>query len=295
DAVLVRLLGGRRAWAGFDRLARRCADEQIPLLAFSGEATPDAELTAASTVPAGVVADAFEYMVQGGVDNTANLLRFVSDTVLRTGFGFAPPMTLPEQGQWHPAGDARPPLDPQRPTIGVVFYRTHWMSGNTDFVATLVEQIEAAGANALPVFCYSLRGSGEDQRVAALDLLAGRVDAVIVTVLASGGSNAADAEHWSVPALEALDVPIIQGICATSSRAAWPARATGLPPLAVAMQVAIPESDGRLMTVPFSFKETQGAGGTPAAVARYVADPERAARVARIAVRQARLRSTPSR
>src|SRR5690606_7060987 len=69
----------------------------------------------------------------------------------------------------------------------------------------------------------------------------------------------------------------------------------GLSPLDVAMQVAIPEFDGRLMTVPFSFKETQGAGGTPDGVARYVADPERAARVARIAVRQARLRSTPNR
>ena len=39
------------------------------------------------------------------------------------------------------------------------------------------------------------------------------------------------------------------------------------------MQVAIPEFDGRLITVPFSFKE-QGPDGIP----RYAADPERAAR-----------------
>ena len=302
-AVLVRLLGGRRAWGGFDHLARRCAAAGIPLLAFSGEAAPDAELTAASTAPAAVLADAFEYLVQGGVDNTANLLRFVSDTLLRTGVGFDPPVALPAQGEWHPDGDDRPAIDPSRPTIGIVFYRTHWMSGNTDFVAELTRQVEAAGANALPVFCYSLRpgtpaaapadraapgsAAGGEGRVAALDLLAGRVDAVIVTVLAAGGSNAGDAEHWSVPALEALDVPIVQGVCATSSRAAWLA-GDGLSPLDATMQVAIPEFDGRLISVPFSFKEADGAG-----VARYVADPERAGRVAGIATRLARLRHTP--
>ena len=55
------------------------------------------------------------------------------------------------------------------------------------------------------------------------------------------------------------------------------------------MQVAIPEFDGRLVTVPFSFKE-QGPDDVPV----YVADPERAARVAGIAVRHAALRHKPN-
>ncbi|MCU1621109.1 MAG: cobN, partial [Modestobacter sp.] len=53
-------------------------------------------------------------------------------------------------------------------------------------------------------------------------------------------------------------------------------------------QVAIPEFDGRLISVPFSFKETDRDGLT-----HYVADPERAARVAGTAVAHARLRHTP--
>ncbi|MGH9277763.1 MAG: hypothetical protein ACRD12_06600, partial [Acidimicrobiales bacterium] len=53
EAVLVRLLGGRRAWLEpFDDLRARCIAGGIPLLAFGGEAAPDAELTALSTVPA---------------------------------------------------------------------------------------------------------------------------------------------------------------------------------------------------------------------------------------------------
>ena len=59
-AVLVRLLGGRRAWPqGLDELSRRCAAGGIPLVVLGGEAEPDAELTALSTVPAGLVAVRF--------------------------------------------------------------------------------------------------------------------------------------------------------------------------------------------------------------------------------------------
>ncbi|HVL99309.1 MAG TPA: cobaltochelatase subunit CobN [Egibacteraceae bacterium] len=282
--VLVRLLGGRRAWAdGFDRLAARCRDAGVPLLAFSGEATADAELTAASTAPAGALADAFEYLVQGGVANTAQLLRFVADTLVRTGFGFEPPEPLPEEGRYGERAH-----DPARPTVGVVFYRTHWMSGNTGFVDVLCDAIEDAGANALPVFCYSLRP--RDGEVAALDLLRGQVDAVVTTVLAMGGANAADSDDgWAVPALEALDVPVLQAVCATSSRAAWAASDQGLSPLDTAMQVALPEFDGRIVSAPFSFKQVRDG------VATYAADPERAARVAGTAVRLARLRRDPAR
>jgi cobaltochelatase CobN len=52
--------------------------------------------------------------------------------------------------------------------------------------------------------------------------------------------------------------------------------------------VAIPEFDGRLISVPFSFKETGEDG-----LSRYVPDAERAARVAGTAVALARLRHIP--
>src|SRR5829696_2651055 len=198
--VLVRLLGGRRAWPeGLEELRRRCARLRIPLLAFGGEAEPDAELAAFSTVPSGTVLEAFEYLRHGGVSNIQNLLRFVADTVLMQGYGFEPAAALPEVGVYHPGlpeGSTVEELlsqhDPARPTVGVIFYRAHWMSGNTAFVDDLVEALEAAGADALPVYCYWLRAS-PDGGVPALELLKDRVDCLITTVLAGGGSNAADA------------------------------------------------------------------------------------------------------
>ena len=310
-AAMVRLLGGRGAWPeGFAELRRRCEERGVPLLAFGGEAEPDAELTALSTAPSGVVAEAFEYLRCGGISNIANLLRFVADTLLMEGYGFEPPSPLPELGVYHPhlaEGSSLEGLlalhELERPTVGVVFYRTHLLGGNTAFVDALVEALERAGANALPVYCYSLRADAQ-RRVPALEVLKGRVDCLVTTVLASGGSNAADAQsgdgpegwlEWEVPALEDLGVPVVQGICATSSRGEWLESDAGLSPLDTAWQVAIPEFDGRIVSVPFSFKErVDDDSPVGAPLTLYRADPGRTERLAGLAARFARLGRTPN-
>ena len=63
--------------------------------------------------------------------------------------------------------------------------------------------------------------------------------------------------------LAALDVPILQGLCLTSAARSGRPTTTGCRPLDVATQVAIPEFDGRIITVPFSFKEIDDDGLIP--------------------------------
>ncbi|WP_329180091.1 cobaltochelatase subunit CobN [Streptomyces sp. NBC_01477] len=282
DLAVVRLLGGRRAWE--EGLAVITASG-VPAVLLGGESVPDAELMALSTVPAGVVAEALRYLVEGGPANLAELARFLSDTVLMSGEGFEAPLAMPQFGVH---GD--PAHDPDRPTVAVLFYRAHELSGNTAFVDTLCAAVTARGANALPVYCGSLRTAD-----GGLYELLGRADVIVATVLAAGGTVAADAsaggadEAWDIGALAELDVPVLQGLCLTSSRKAWEESDAALSPMDAAMQVAIPEFDGRLITVPFSFKET-GEGDVPV----YAADPERAARIAGIAVRHAALRHKPN-
>ncbi|HEV7451739.1 MAG TPA: cobaltochelatase subunit CobN [Pseudonocardiaceae bacterium] len=280
DIVVLRLLGGRRAWEpGLDALL--CSG--LPAVCLGGETTPDAELMAASTVPAGVAAEALRYLVAGGPANLDQLARFLSDTVLFTGEGFEPPAPTPEYGLHGVVTE-----DPGRPTVGIVFYRAHALAANTSFVDVLADAVRAAGANAVPVFCGSLRGLGGAQ-ADGLRALLSRCDAVTTTVLAAGGSAGAEEESWDAGALAALDVPVLQGLCLTTSRATWQASDAALSPMDAAMQVAIPEFDGRLVSVPFSFKES-GPDGVPI----YVADPERAARVAGTAVALAQLRHVPA-
>jgi cobaltochelatase CobN len=282
DLVVVRLLGGRRAWEdGLDALLAG----PRPVVVVSGEQAPDAELMELSTVPGGVSAETHAYLAHGGPANLTELHRFLSDTVLLTGHGFAPPAPTPT---WGPLG--RTPGRTDGPVVGILYYRAHHLAGNTAFVETLCRAVEDAGGQARPVFCASLRTPDPD----LFATLRG-VDALVVTVLAAGGTRPAtasageDDETWDAGALAALDVPILQGLCLTTARSVWADSDDGLSPLDAASQVAIPEFDGRIITVPFSFKEVDEDGLTV-----YVADAERAARVAGLAVRHARLRHIPA-
>ncbi|MFC8718163.1 cobaltochelatase subunit CobN [Kitasatospora sp. NPDC057198] len=282
ELVVVRLLGGRRAWQeGLDALLAG----PLPVVVLTGEQAPDAQLMELSTVPAGIAAEAHAYLAHGGPANLAELGAFLSDTVLLTGHGFAPPASAPSWGPLEREARAG-----EGPVVAVLYYRAHHMSGNTAFVETLCRALEEQGAQARAYFCASLRGA-EPELLAEL----GAADVIVTTVLAAGGTRPADAqaggdeEAWDAGALAALDRPILQALCLTWSRAQWEGSDDGLSPLDTATQVAVPEFDGRLITVPFSFKEVDEDGLTV-----YTADPERAARVAGIAVRHARLRHTPA-
>ncbi|WP_416966885.1 cobaltochelatase subunit CobN [Streptomyces sp. 4F14] len=282
DLVVVRLLGGLRAWQ--DGLDLLLADGR-PVVVLTGEQAPDAQLMAASTIPVGIAAEAHAYLAHGGPANLEQLARFLSDTVLLTGHGFDSPAPAPS---WGPL--EREPRTAEGPTVAVLYYRAHHMSGNTGFVHALCDAVEEAGARALPLYVASLR-SPEPELISVL----GAADAIVTTVLAAGGTRPAEAsaggddESWDAGALTSLDVPILQALCLTGSRAAWEENDEGVSPLDAASQIAVPEFDGRLITVPFSFKEID-ADGLPA----YVADPERAARVAGIAVRHALLKHIPA-
>ena len=257
-----------------------------PMVVLGGEQTPDASLMEMSTVSMGIAADAHVYLAHGGPVNLRQLHAFLCDTVLLTGVGFEGPVEQPVWGLL--PRELRP--EPSRPRIGILFYRAQYAAGNTGYVEALADAVDAAGGIGVPIFATSLRDAPPD----LLEYL-GSCDALITTVLAAGGTKPAaasaggDDEAWDVRALAALDIPILQGLCLTWDRASWAASDEGMTPLDVATQVAVPEFDGRIITVPFSFKETD-ADGLPT----YVADHERCRRVAEIAVNHARLRRIPS-
>ncbi|ANH40255.1 Aerobic cobaltochelatase subunit CobN [Nocardioides dokdonensis FR1436] len=281
DLVVGRVLGSPQdLCSGFTRVAAT----GVPTVVLGGEQQPSAELMELSSVPMGIAAEAHRYLAEGGPANLAQLHAFLSDTVLLTGEGFEPPAALP---QW---GWARPHVDSDLPRVGILYYRAHEASGNTAFAHALADAVDATGlAVGVPIFAGSLRAASDD----LYDAL-GTLDALVVTVLAAGGSTPATAgagghdEAWDVERMAALDIPVLQGLCLTSSRAEWEASDDGVTPLDSATQIAIPEFDGRIITAPFSFKEIDAEG-----LPRYVADAERCDRVARIAVNHARLRRTP--
>ena len=281
DLVVARILGRPEdLCSGFERI--RAAG--VPMVVVGGEREPSADLMEQSTVPVGTTVQVHRYLAEGGPGNLAQLHAFVSDTVLLTGEAFEPPVALPTWGVLPRASTAT------GPRIGILFYKAHFASGNDEFVHALADAVDATGKGVgVPIYCSSLRGA-PTELLSELRTL----DALVVTVLAAGGTKPAtssaggDDEAWDVEALSSLDIPVLQGLCLTWDRATWEVSDEGVSPLDAATQVAVPEFDGRIITTAFSFKETD-----EDSLPRYVADPERCRRVAGIAVAHARLRHTP--
>lgn len=285
EIVIYRLLGSPdQLWPGLEQV--RAAG--IPVVVLGGEQQPNAELMEYSTVTSGVASQAHVYLAQGGANNLQNLHGFLADTLLLDGSSFDPPEYLPAWGHLpghevaHVASTAS--ADSLRPRVGVVFYRAQMSAGNTAYITDLCAALENAGAEPVPLYVTSLREAPPEllAELATLDVL-------ITTVLAAGGSRpAVDDEQWDVANLSALDIPILQGLTLTWSRQEWQDSDEGARPLDVATQVAVPEFDGRIITTAFSFKENDDDG-----LPYYAADPERCARLARLAVAYGRLRKVP--
>jgi cobaltochelatase CobN len=311
--VILRLLGRLGSVPGARELIADCRKHGRYLIAISGTGEPDAELAAISTVPPDVLQQALAYFQAGGSVNLAQLLRYLSDHFLMTGFGFEPAQALPDHGLYHPdlsqdagIGDWLALRDANRPTVGIVFYRAHWMSGNTRFIDALVDAIEKRGMNALPVFTSSLRSGGEGGSVGDRSCLptalryfdseqGTRIDVLINTTsfamgeITAGGVTPAG---WSVAVLEHLNVPTLQAMTSGMTLEQWQQSARGMNPLDAAMNVVLPEFDGRIITVPVSFKAR--AAGMANELVEYDPVPDRVARVAGIAARFARLKKKPN-
>ncbi len=294
SCVIVRLLGGADAWEeGLAALCDTCAAAGVPLVALGGEAEPDPALLSISSVPTGVATEAHRYLAAGGPANVAQLLRFLSDTVTMTGLGFEAPIPVPDVGVWDGVGlGAGAPQRPGHPLVGVLFYRAHLVAGNTTYVRDLCEAIDAAGGDAVAIWTYSLRRDG-DGRVPALDRCRELGVDVIITSTRAAGTTTAGGDGWEVPEIDDLGIPVIQSPSSSRSHAEWEQDDAGLTPLDVASGVAIPEFDGRIIGPTFAFKEVvEDHRGDEIVATR--ADRERAARLASLAVRTARLAHTPA-
>jgi len=314
-AVVIRVLGGRAYFAdGFERLSRECRSRGIAFIALPGEQGLDPELTALCHAPLPLVTQILEYFTQGGVANLVNLLRCLSDNVLRTGLGYEPPVPLPRDGLYHPDAPDGLTLDQwqarfhrhDRPTIGVVFYRAHWMANNLAPIDALIRRVEGLGANSLPLFCYSLKDDPDQEggvpAVFGQFLIdedgKSRVD-VLISTLSFTVANLSDGTHTEatgavVDLLDRLDVPVLQAVLCTSTSAEWDASSAGLTPRDTAMNVVLPEFDGRINTVAISFKEEgQFDDVLGTSIKAYVPRADRVDYVARLAMNFARLRRTP--
>ncbi|SOD95090.1 cobaltochelatase subunit CobN [Caenispirillum bisanense] len=283
--VVVRLLGGRGYWPyGVDEVATVCRRKGILLVLLPGDDKPDAELRDLSTVPAAAYDRLWGYLIHGGTGNAGHFLRYAA-TLLGRDLEWLEPAPLPPagvlmRGAWVEGA----------PVAAVVFYRALVQAANTGVVEALCAALRAEGVNALPLFVTSLKDP----------LAAGVVESVLaetppdVILNATGFAVAAPGKPTDTP-FAAADCPVLQVVFSGGAEAAWRDGTRGLSARDIAMNVALPEVDGRVLARAVSFKgRARRDEATQCDIVAYEPVADRVAFVAALAARWARLRRTPA-
>ena len=265
--IIVRIHGRLSSVPGFGKLVQLAKEREQHLIVVSGTGDLNPEFAAVSTVSPAILQETLNYLQAGGYNNINSLLFFLSDHLLMTGFGANAAVQLPEHGIYHPdlpenaeISDWLKYRNPSFATIGITFYRAHWISGNTSFVDSMIRSLEDKNVNVLPIFTSSLKAvnpeSGKPFAFEFFENPGAKISVLINTIsFAITDIQPAGTASKPVESLTGLDVPILQAIASGMSRGPWESSARGLNPLDTAMNVAIPEFDGRIITVPVSFKE----------------------------------------
>ncbi|GJD90291.1 hypothetical protein BHAOGJBA_3829 [Methylobacterium hispanicum] len=254
--VVIRCLGGLDYWRyGIERCAAAARANGVRLVLLPGDDRPDPRLDAHATAPElAPLLDA--YFRAGGRDNLRQMLRRLA---CESGLdlAYAPPRPLPRGFPCCP-GCGPVPLDralaagaPARaedaPHALVLIYRSAALGGDLAPAAALTAALAARGIGTLVVAVASLK---DPEAVAAVRaaLAARKPDLIIAATAFAAREDAGFV-------LDGADCPVLQAYTLGSAREAWAASARGMSAADLAMQVALPEFDGRLAGFPISFKE----------------------------------------
>lgn len=288
QVIILRLLGGRAYWSyGLEMVQESVARSGASLIVLPGDDRPDPDLMHASTVSLAVADQLWRYLIAGGVENLDQALKFVANACLQSSYTIAPPQIIPQVGVY---GEVEPSPYPQ---VGLLFYRAHYLAGNLAAIDALCHALKARQLNPIPVYVGSLRDP--DTQAEVQQRFAPK-DAAGVEVILNTTSFAIAQPDDTAPSLwHKLNVPVLQVILSSSPVEQWQAEWRGLSPRDIAMNVALPEVDGRIISRAVSFKAVQtrhAALETDVVVYEPVAD--RIQFVADLAANWVTLRRTPA-
>ncbi|APH56465.1 Cobaltochelatase cobN subunit [Granulibacter bethesdensis] len=250
-AVLLRLLGGAEYWRyGLEELAALCRNRAIPFAVIPGDGRPPDREAKAAWLALGTVREEVwtrldMYCRHGGPENLGFALRVMTSLSGKGVDEAWPVRQVPSFGIWREDRDHA--ADGLRAVL--VFYRSYWLAGDMAPVEAMTEALHARGFSVSAVFIDSLKNPA-CARSAAEHLRLWRPH----VVLNATGFSARIGEDGTSP-LDAADAPVIQLVLSASTCPAWQESTRGLSQSDLAMQVVLPEYDGRLLGGVVSFKQ----------------------------------------
>ena len=284
--IIVRLIGGQSYWSyGLEVVKETVANTGAVLIVLPGDERPDPNLTSHSTTTLTLVNQAWQYFIEAGVSNYQNLLKFIAKEFLAIAIEYQIPQPVPRIGIYEFTAsqsavsvlESDPPQSPLKRgkkkeilppfsrgaggdlgQVAILFYRAHYLSGNTTAIAALCEALAERNLKPLPIYVSSLKEPDVQAELIryCLPESGQKVDVILNTTsfsLASLKTDSPQVDLW-----ETLNVPVFQVIFSGGLKKTWANGTQGLNPRDMAMNVVLPEVDGRIITRAVSFKAMQG-------------------------------------
>jgi cobaltochelatase CobN len=288
----------------FDRLIACLKSAGVPVLVAASFLGQNKEYQSLSTVEQEDYQNIFGYLNYGGKKNFENLVLYLANRFMGAAYEVCAPVRSQWEGIYHPDFDYVPSLAEyqekklqlDRLTVGVWFHQSHWQGGNTSFIDSLIKEIERQGANVLPVFFSGAKDAtlgmnGLEWVIEHYFMKEGKptVDVVVSVLSFSLTTSLSGAD--SAAALNKLGVPIIKAITTCNTFEEWRDTLQGLSSLDVPANIAMPEFDGALITVPIAamdFSQTNSSTGTR--IIKFEPIPERVTKLVSLSLNWGKLR-----
>lgn len=250
--IVLRLLGGAQYWAyGLAEIEALARDRDIALVILPGDSNPDPELTAHSTLAAADCERLRQYLIAGGQPNAQGFLRLCLHFLGRGGAP-ANPGPLAKAGLYGGKRDSREKAGaafPHPARAALIFYRSVLEGAQTAPVDALIDALADRQIMALPVYVTSLKDE-ESAKFITATLDEARPDIILNATAFAVSSGSTAIETPFTP----YDCPVLQVVFSGSSETAWRDSPQGLNARDLAMNVVLPELDGRILSRAVSFK-----------------------------------------
>lgn len=258
--IVLRLLGGRSYWSyGLEVVKELAISLKIHLFILPGDDHPDPDLMSHSTVSLSHSNQLWRYLTEGGIENWVNALKFICDIYQKTSYHPPAPQPVPKFGLYSWQFLDKTSLD-SYPKTALLFYRSNYLAGNLLVIDNLCQALAESGLNPCPIFVSSLRDLEVQEKLIdyfkqlknnPIQLILNTTSFSLAKINPDSG-NIDNLNLW-----KKLNLPVLQVILSGGTFEQWQSSYQGLTPRDVAMNVALPEVDGRIITRAVSFKSVQ--------------------------------------
>ncbi len=284
--VVLKLLGGKAYYNYLcDAVIACCEENNIQIVFLPGDNKPDLELMQASNISLKEVATLWEYLQSGGVENCKTALQFIFNKITDDfTFILEPVKTIPDLFLYHPDTDiySLSSKNVLKPQVLIFGYRSYYLSNNLAPICSIISALKKQGIDAIVVMAAGYREFDIDKQI--FNLLGNYQIPMPDVIISTTGFSVQGFNATRQSLFDVFNVPVIQSMMGSCNKDSWQDGDFGLPPTDIAMNIALPEVDGKIISKVISFKESKEKDTlTDSEIVSYVPHPEGCEFVARMA------------